>query len=98
MDQKAQSTPDRVYKELQPYFEWNEDETSATLVLMLPGICLTSLTSNLFEFFRSHNLFATSLYVYKIISYTNTFFFERTNTYFRILINRKYKILDISGQ
>jgi len=90
MDQKAQSTPDRVYKELQPYFEWNEDETSATLVLMLPGICLTSLTSNLFEFFRSHNLFAPTLYVYKIISYTNT--------YFRILINRKYKILDISGQ
>lgn len=58
MDQKAQSTPDRVYKDLQPYHEWNEDETSATLVLMLPGICLTSLTSNLFGFFRFHNLFA----------------------------------------
>jgi len=59
MDQKAQSTPDRVYKELQPYSEWNEDETSATLVLMLPGICLTS------DFI----IFLTQLCMYKIISY-----------------------------
>ncbi|GAU14529.1 hypothetical protein TSUD_250710 [Trifolium subterraneum] len=37
MDQKTQSATERVYKDLQPYFEWNEDEVSATLVLMLPG-------------------------------------------------------------
>ncbi|XP_045831852.1 uncharacterized protein LOC123923213 [Trifolium pratense] len=35
--QKAQSGTERFYKDLQPYFEWNEDEVSATLVLMLPG-------------------------------------------------------------
>ncbi|CAI8586593.1 unnamed protein product [Vicia faba] len=35
--QKSQSAPERVYKDLQPYFEWTEDEASATLILMLPG-------------------------------------------------------------
>ncbi|CAL5190358.1 unnamed protein product [Lathyrus oleraceus] len=35
--QKSQSAPERVYKDLQPYFDWTEDEASSTLVLMLPG-------------------------------------------------------------
>ncbi|XP_058745135.1 inactive protein RESTRICTED TEV MOVEMENT 2-like [Vicia villosa] len=35
--QKTQPAPERVYKDLQPYFEWIEDEASATLILMLPG-------------------------------------------------------------
>ncbi|CAK8538533.1 unnamed protein product [Lathyrus sativus] len=35
--QKSQSAPERVYKDLQPYFEWIEDEASSTLILMLPG-------------------------------------------------------------
>lgn len=36
--QKSQSAPERVYKDLQPYFDWTEDEASSTLILMLPGM------------------------------------------------------------
>ncbi|XP_058745136.1 inactive protein RESTRICTED TEV MOVEMENT 2-like [Vicia villosa] len=35
--QKTQPAPERVYKDLQPYFEWIEDETSSTLILLLRG-------------------------------------------------------------
>ncbi|KAK7300351.1 hypothetical protein RJT34_11195 [Clitoria ternatea] len=33
----AQSAPNQVFQDFQPFFEWSEDETSATLVVMLPG-------------------------------------------------------------
>ncbi|KAJ1386410.1 HSP20-like chaperone [Sesbania bispinosa] len=37
MDPKAQSAANRVYQDFEPFFEWTEDEGSATLVVMLPG-------------------------------------------------------------
>jgi hypothetical protein len=57
MDQKAQSATERVYKDLQPYFEWNEDEVSATLVLMLPGMFYFSHLPNPFGKFPDFIIF-----------------------------------------
>jgi len=33
----AQSAPNFEYQDFDPYFEWSEDEGSATLTVMLPG-------------------------------------------------------------
>ncbi|XP_061338203.1 inactive protein RESTRICTED TEV MOVEMENT 2-like [Gastrolobium bilobum] len=37
MNQTPQSAANRVYQDFDPFFEWAEDEGSATLIVMLPG-------------------------------------------------------------
>lgn len=66
----------RVYQDFEPFFEWSEDEASATLVVMLPGIFITFFSSNPFEFFRFQNPLTLSLkskHYTLLHSCTNTF-------------------------
>ncbi|MED6133458.1 hypothetical protein PIB30_028378 [Stylosanthes scabra] len=35
--QSAATLPNRVYQDFQPFYEWNEDEATANLLVMLPG-------------------------------------------------------------
>ncbi|MED6168319.1 hypothetical protein PIB30_010652 [Stylosanthes scabra] len=37
MAQSSAALPNRVYQDFQPFHEWNEDEATATLLVMLPG-------------------------------------------------------------